>query len=172
MRIEIRPVHVPERLDADDAAELLALGELIRRLDAEALGTSDLSRHPRELLHDLRQAEYTARTAFGAFEAGILVGAAEVQWERDADATTAYITTVGVEPTRRRRGVGSILLAAAEAAARAAGRPTTVLSADHLVDGADSGGPRLHPPQGDASIPAGSPTARFATVHGYELGQL
>lgn len=153
MGIDIRPVRVPERLDGDDDGELLALAALIRRLDAEALGTSDLSRRPRELLHDLRQTDYTARTAIGAFDAGRLVGAAEVQWELDAEATTAYVTTVGVDPDRRRRGIGSALLAAAEDAARTAGRPTTVLSADHPIDGDDAIAPRLRAPQGDASIP-------------------
>lgn len=172
MTIDIRPIRIPERLDGDDSGELVALAELIRRLDVEALGTADLSRRPRELLHDLRQTEYTERTAMGAFDAGALVGVAEVQWERDAEATTAYVTTVGVEPARRRGGIGSDLLAAVEDAARSAGRPTTVLSADHLIDGGDPAGARLHAPQGDASIPADAPSARFALAHGYELGQL
>lgn len=172
MGVEIRPVHVPERLDGADGAELVALAELSRRLDAEALGTSDLSRRPTELLHDLRQTEYTARTAIGAFDAGLLVGVAEVQWELDDEATTAYVTTVGVERARRRRGIGSRLLAAAEEAARSAGRPTTVVWADHLIDDDDPTVPRLRAPQGDASIPADAPVARFARAHGYELGQL
>lgn len=172
MGIDIRPVRVPERLDGDDGDELVALAELIRRLDTEALGTGDLSRRPRELLHDLRQAEYTARTAIGAFDAGRLVGLAEVQWELDADATTAYVTTVGVDRDRRRRGIGSDLIAAAEDAARSAGRHTTVVSADHLIDGEDTIAPRLRAPQGDASIRADAPAARFALAHGYELGQL
>jgi GNAT superfamily N-acetyltransferase len=174
MGIDIRPVHVPGRLEGDgvDDAELIAVAGLIRRLDAEALGTSDLSRRPLELLHDLRQAEYTARTAIGAFDAGTLVGLAEVHWELDAGAGTAYVTTVGVDRHRRRAGIGSNLLVAAEEAARAAGRPTTVLSADHPIDGEHPVGPRLRAPQGDASIPADAPAARFARAHGYELGQL
>lgn len=172
MTIDIRPIRIPERLDGADGAELAAFAGLIRRLDLESLGTADLSRRPRELLHDLRQTEYTERTAIGAFDAGTLIGVAEVQWERDAEATTAYVTLVGVDPDRRRAGIGSDLLAAAEGAARSAGRPTTVLSADHPIDAGDPARPRLHAPQGDASIPADTPTARFAVAHGYELGQL
>ena len=83
MSIEIRPVHLPDRLDGDDGAELTAFADLIRRLDAETLGTTDLSRRPRELLHDLQQSEYTARTAFGAFDGGRIVGFAEAHWELD-----------------------------------------------------------------------------------------
>jgi GNAT superfamily N-acetyltransferase len=170
--VDIRPIRLPRRPGAPGDDELVAYAELVRRLDVEALGTSDLSRRPRELLHELREVEYTARTAFGAFDRGRLVGLAETEWEQDADATTAYVTLVGVDPARRGEGIGSGLLAAAEDAARSAGRPTTVLSADHLLDGNDPAEPRLHAPQGDASIPADAPVARFARAHGYELGQL
>ena len=94
----------------------------------------------------------------------------EAQWELDEDATNAYIHMIGVDPARRRSGIGSRLLTAIEDAARAAGRPTMVLSGDHLID--DGDGPRLSAPQGDASMRADSPAARFALAHGYELGQL
>lgn len=174
MSIDIRPIHLPERLDGDDGddAELVAFARLIRRLDTETLGTADLSPSPRELLHELRQDEYTAHTAIGAFDTGRIVGYALAHWELDADATTAYVPMLGVDPARRREGIGSGLLAAAEETARAAGRPITVLSAEHLLDGDDSDAPRIHAPQGDASIPADAPAARFARAHGYELGQL
>jgi GNAT superfamily N-acetyltransferase len=170
--IDIRPIHVPERADAPDGDELRAYAGLIRRLDAETLGTPDLSPRPRELLNELRGAEYTAHTAIGAFDAGRIVGYTLVHWELDDDATTAYVPMLGVEPTRRREGIGSGLLASAEQAARSAGRPTTVLSAEHLLGPDDPDAPRLHAPQGDASIPADAPAARFARAHGYELGQL
>jgi GNAT superfamily N-acetyltransferase len=170
--IDIRPIHVPELPDASDGDELRAYAGLIRRIDVETLGTPDLSPRPRELLNEFRVAEYTAHTAIGAFDAGRIVGYALVHWELDDDATTAYVPMLGVEPTRRREGVGSGLLASAEQAARAAGRPTTVLSAEHLLGADDPDAPRLHAPQGDASIPADAPASRFARAHGYELGQL
>lgn len=172
MSIDIRPIHLPERLDGDDDDELVALARLIRRLDSETLGTPDLSPGPRELLHELRQAEYTVHTAIGAFDADRIVGYSLVHWELDADATTAYVPMLGVERGRRREGIGSALLAVAEETARASGRPTTVVSAEHLLDGDDPDAPRLHAPQGDASIPADAPAARFAHARGYELGQL
>ncbi|GGI47322.1 GNAT superfamily N-acetyltransferase [Agromyces flavus] len=172
MSIDIRPIGVPERLDGADGAELGAYAELIRRLDEETLSTADLSRRPRELLEDLRESDYTKRIAFGAFDGGRLVGFAEVHWELDDEATTAYIPMLGVDATRRREGIGSRLLAAAETAARSAGHPTTVLSAEHLIDGDPAGTPRVRAPQGDASIAADAATARFAHAHGYALGQL
>jgi GNAT superfamily N-acetyltransferase len=172
MSVDIRPIRLPHHVGATDDAELAAYVELLRRLDVEALGTSDLTRRPREVLQDLRRAEFTRYTAIGAFDADRLVGLVEVQWELDEDAATAYSEVLGVEPERRREGIGSGLLAAAVEAAHAAGRPTTVLSADHLIEADDAAGPRLHAPQGDADIAADAPAARFARARGYALGQL
>lgn len=172
MSVDIRPIRLPHHVGAPDDAELTAYVGLLRRLDVEALGTSDLTRRPQEVLQDLRRAEFTRYTAIGAFDAGRLVGLVEVQWELDSDAATAYIEVLGVEPDRRREGIGSGLLAAAEEAAHAAGRPTTVLSADHLIGADDAVGPRLQAPQGDADIAADAPAARFALARGYALGQL
>jgi|SRR5690349_2691452 GNAT superfamily N-acetyltransferase len=172
MSVEIRPIRLPHHAGAADDAELGAYAALLRRLDIEALGTSDLTRRPQEVLEDLRRADFTRYTAIGAFDADRLVGLVEVQWELDDDAATAYIEVLGVEPDRRRAGIGSALLAAAEEASRTAGRPTTVLSADHLIDAADAAGPRLHAPQGDADIAADAPAVRFALARGYALGQL
>ena len=173
MSVDIRPIRLPDHVGATDDAELAAYVTLLRRLDVEALGTSDLTRRPQEVLQDLRRAEFTRYTAIGAFDADRLVGLVEVQWELDADAATAYIEVLGVEPDRRREGIGSRLLAGAEEAAHAAGRPATVLSADHLIDADDEAiGPRLHAPQGDADIAADAPAARFALARGFALGQL
>ncbi|GAA1056991.1 N-acetyltransferase [Agromyces luteolus] len=172
MALEIRPIRLPERADAPDAGELVAYADLLRRLDVEALGTSELTRRPREVLHDLRRAEFATYTGIGAFDGGRLIGLAEVQWEVDDGESTSYVEVIGVHPDRRREGIGSRLLAAAEVAARAAGRPNTVLSADHLVERGEPSGPRLRPPQGDGDIPADAPAARFAIAHGYALGQL
>ena len=173
MSVDIRPIRLPDHVGATDDAELAAYVTLLRRLDVEALGTSDLTRRPQEVLQDLRRADFTRYTAIGAFDADRLVGLVEVQWELDADAATAYIEVLGVEPDRRREGIGSRLLAGAEEAAHAAGRPATVLSADHLIDADDEAiGPRLHAPQGDADIAADAPAARFALARGFALGQL
>ncbi|WP_353828241.1 GNAT family N-acetyltransferase [Agromyces sp. SYSU T0242] len=172
MALEVRPIRLPGTADGSGAEELLAYAGLLGRLDVESLGTSELTRRPPEVLHDLRRAEYAVRTGLGAFDAGRLVGLAEVQWEVDDGESTSYIEVLGVEPSRRREGIGSTLLEAAEAAARAAGRPSTVLSADHPVDHDKAGGPRLEPPQGEGDIPADAPAARFALAHGYALGQL
>ncbi|WP_438855747.1 GNAT family N-acetyltransferase [Agromyces sp. M3QZ16-3] len=172
MALEIRPIRLPDDADGPDADELVQYADLLRRLDHEALGTTDLTRRPREVLRDLRPDRFTERTATGAFDGGRLVGLVEAQWELDDAETTAYVEMLGVAPERRREGIGSLLLAAAEESARAAGRPTVVLSAEHRIDAADAAGGRLRAPQGDGEIPADAPSARFALARGFALGQV
>lgn len=167
MEVETRGIQVP----ATDGV-LEAYAALIRRLDLETLGTADLSRKPAELAVLFGPDPYTAHRPIGAFAGHRLVGLAEVQWELDADAGTAYVTMLGVAPELRRTGIGSALLAAAEDLAGDAGRPTTVLSGQHLIAGDAGDGERIRAPQGDATIPATHPAAAFATACGYELGQL
>lgn len=170
MAIEIAPIPVPERLGTPGSRQFEAYAALAEQLEVEALGTADVSYTAQELLVFAHDQRYTAREAIGAWDGGDLVGVADLQWERDADATTAYSVAFGVVPERRREGIGAALLAALEARADEVGRPTVVLMASHAFD--DGDGERLRAPQGDASIAADSAPARFARAHGYALGQL
>ncbi|WP_395242870.1 GNAT family N-acetyltransferase [Agromyces sp. MMS24-K17] len=172
MPVEIRDLRLPAGGRAGGDDELAAYAALIRRLDIESLGTADLSRGIAELTVLFGDDPYTAHRPLGAFDDGRLVGLAELQWELDADAETAYVTMLGVAPERRRAGLGTALLAAAERVAADAGRPTTVLSGEHLIAADPGDGERLRAPQGEASIAAAHPTAAFATARGYALGQL
>lgn len=178
MAAEIRPIRLPEGPDAAASAELDAYAALIRRLDLERLGTDELARPVGELLEALADDPYRARVPLGAFDGDRLIGLAELEWERDDEARTAYLAILGVAPERRREGIGSQLLADAERLVADAGRPTLVLSADHRAeDRGDAGADAddravLRAPQGDGTIPSGDPAARFATANGYALGQL
>ncbi|WP_394552400.1 GNAT family N-acetyltransferase [Agromyces sp. MMS24-JH15] len=172
MPVEIRDLRLPAGEHAGGDDELAAYAALIRRLDVESLGTAELSRDVAELAVLFAGDPYTAHRPLGAFDDGRLVGLAELQWELDADAETAYVTMLGVAPERRRAGIGAALLAAAERVAADAGRPTTVLSGEHLIAADPGDGHRLRAPQGDASIAAADPAAAFASARGYALGQL
>jgi GNAT superfamily N-acetyltransferase len=170
MVVEIVPIPLPRALGNPEARAFEAYAELAEALEVEQLGTADVSYTARELLVFARDRRYGVREAIGAWDDGRLVGVADLQWEQDADATTAYSVAFGVVPDRRREGIGTRLLAAVEARAREAGRPTVVLMASHRFD--DGSGERVRAPQGDATISADLPAARFATARGYKLGQL
>ncbi|MGR0318047.1 GNAT family N-acetyltransferase [Agromyces sp. ZXT2-3] len=183
MGAEVRPIRVPAEPGAAASDELAAYAALIRRLDLERLGTDELARPVRELAMEFAGDPYRARVPLGAFDGDELIGLAELEWERDDDARTAYVVMLGVAPERRLEGVGSMLLEQAERIVAEAGRPTLVLSADHRADhvptaGRDAGAhadgeaPVLRAPQGAAVIAADDPAARFAVAHGYALGQL
>ncbi|WP_153683157.1 GNAT family N-acetyltransferase [Agromyces agglutinans] len=171
--MEIRPIRLPVAGSTGPDGELAAYAELIGSIDLETLGTADLARSVTELRVDLAGAdEHREHLALGAFEDGALVGMAELEWERDDDASTAYLPLLGVAVSHRRRGIGTRLLEQAERAATQAGRPTLVLSGEHRLDADDGSGARLRAPQGDASIRRDDAAAAFATAHGYALGQL
>jgi GNAT superfamily N-acetyltransferase len=183
MAAEIRPIRLPERMDAAASSELDAYAELIRRLDLERLGTDELTRPVAELLAALADDPYRARVPLGAFDGDRLIGLGELDWERDDEARTAYLAILGVVPERRREGIGSQLLAGAERIVADAGRPTLVLSADHRADGGDAryagdvapgadDRAMVRAPQGEAMIASDDPAVRFAVAHGYALGQL
>ncbi|WP_350349635.1 GNAT family N-acetyltransferase [Agromyces sp. G08B096] len=172
----IRPIPVPERLGTPESAEFEAFAALAEALEVEVYGDAELSYGADELLVFYGDQRYTARRAFGAWEGDHLVGVASVFWELDPGATVAFSATLGVRRDRRREGIGRSLLAALEAALRAEGRTALALLADHRIEPgppavAASAG-RLRAPQGEASIPADDPAARFAIAHGYVLGQL
>ena len=172
MSIDIRPVEVPASLGTPDSVEFEAFAAFAEALEVEVHGNDELSYGADEMLVSYGDERYTMRRAFGAWDGDRLVGAANVVWDRDAGATTAFSTILGVSPGMRRRGIAGELLATLERTARDAGKTTLVLRADHSIDHPDPGPERLRAPQGDATIAADEPAARFALAHGYSLGQL
>ena len=172
MSVDIRPIPVPASLGNRGSAPFEAFAAFAEALEIEAHGNDELSFGADELLVFYGDERYTVRRAFGAWDGDHLVGVGNVVWELDPDATTAFSTILGVSPELRRRGIASRLLAALERTARDAGKPTLVLRADHRIDHPEPGTARLRAPQGDASIAADEPAARFALAHGYTLGQL
>ncbi|HET8778967.1 MAG TPA: GNAT family N-acetyltransferase [Agromyces sp.] len=172
MNPDIRPIPVPVALGNPASVEFEAFAALAEALEVEVHGNDELSFGADELLVFYGDERYTIRRAFGAWDGDRLVGVANVVWELDPDTTTSFSTILGVSPELRRRGIASRLLAALERTAREAGKPNLVLRGDHRIDRGEPAAARLRPPQGDASISADEPAARFALAHGYRLGQL
>jgi GNAT superfamily N-acetyltransferase len=172
MNVDIRPILVPASLGTPGSVEFEAFAAFAEALEVEAHGNDELSFGADELLAFYGDERHTVRRAFAAWDGDRLVGVANVVWESDPDANTAFSTILGVSPELRRRGIASRLLAALERTAREAGRPNLVLRADHRIDHGETGAARLRAPQGDASISADEPAAGFALARGYQLGQV
>lgn len=171
MTIDIRPLQVPARLDTPESADFEAYAELTAAIDESVWGHRRFAYEAAELLPEFHDDRYTGRQAFAAWNDGRCVGRAEVLWEQGPDARTAEIS-VGVAVDERGRGIGSALLAEAEAHATSLGREVLAGYSDVALADLDASGPRLEAPDGTGSIPAASPGAAFATRHGYRLGQL
>ncbi|WP_353814352.1 GNAT family N-acetyltransferase [Agromyces sp. SYSU T00266] len=167
--VVLRPIEAPDRIGIPESADLEAYADLARRIQLETIGTDEFSWSAAELAV-LGGNPYLERHRFGIFDDGRLVAATAAWWEREDDDGAPMITMVGVDPAHRRRGLGGRVLDAVEAAARDAGRKSTILISEHRTD--DGAGERLHAPQGGASLPAGAPSVRFARSRGYDLGQL
>ena len=181
MPIEIRRVAVPERLGTPGAGDFESYAALGFELERANWGHDHFAETAAELFGRHRNDVHRGHAVYGAWDDGTMVGRCGLDWERDERATTVEFT-LGVLPSQRRRGVGSRLLAAAEEAARDLGRSTMVAYSDHPDDvdqargadrmGATSRGAVLRAPDGDAELSAATPTAAFATAHGYVLAQL
>jgi len=171
VRIDIRPITVPSRLDAPEAAELHAFAEHRRTVEIDNWGHDDFASSAVELLAVLQDRSFRDRAAIGAWDDGRLVGAVDFSWERTDDAQGAE-GQLTVAPEARRAGVGTRLLEAAEATARAEGRPELVIWSDHGGLGLDADGEVLSAPDGSAGMPVTVPAAAFATARGYALMQL
>nr|WP_272898159.1 GNAT family N-acetyltransferase [Agromyces seonyuensis] len=146
-----------------------AYADFAARIQTETTGTDEFSYSAAELAA-LSQDAYLARRRYGVWDGDRLVAALATFWELDTANRTAYVSVLGVDPAYRRRGLAGELLDAAEAAIAEDGRSTVILISEHRVD--DGAGERVRAPQGDASLPADAPAARFALGRGYRLGQL
>lgn len=144
----------------------------------DVLGGRDAFRHrPRLMLQDAGRASYLV-----AFEDGMPVGHLLLKWGGGTDvvvwehldvATCPEVEDLRVREDRRREGIGSALMAAAEARARASGYPRIGLGVGAGNEGAralyerrgyrDAGVPRY-----DVADPAvdadGDPSSRRETV--------
>lgn len=172
MSVEIRPVAVPVRLGTPDAVEFEAYAALGFELERATWGHDHFAETAVQLLGIHRHDGHRGRALFGAWDGTALIGRTGLGWERDGAGATVEVT-LGVLPSHRRRGVGSALLAAAEATARDLGRSTVVAYSDHPDAGAEPDGDDvLRAPDGDAQLAASAPAARFAAARGYTLAQL
>ncbi|MEV1130125.1 GNAT family N-acetyltransferase [Agromyces sp. NPDC049794] len=171
MSVEISPVPVPDALGTRKARAFETYAALGSELERANWGHDHFADTAERLLAVHRNGTRRGHAFLAAWDGPTMVGRSGLSWERDDGAETIELT-LGVLPSHRRRGIGSLLLAAVEEIARELGRSTVVGYSDHPDDDSALRGPGLRAPDGDAVLAASVPAAGFAAAHGYALGQL
>ncbi|MBG6239922.1 GNAT superfamily N-acetyltransferase [Mycetocola sp. CAN_C7] len=165
--LTIDELTIPATLDAPGGSDFAEMTRIRNDVEAEILGTDDLTITARELLpfyHD----RFSPKRVFLARLAGRPVGRAVYEWQLEEDATAAFVE-VQVIREARRRGVGTALLSAVEAAASADGWRVFQSWSSHLSPVSND---VLTPPTGFGAIDRDSPAVAFALANGYRIEQV
>lgn len=119
--LTIDPLTVPATLDAADAADFVAYGDLSRRICDEEVGLPDLSPNAAQLLPNWLDSTDTVNHGFIARRDGRMVGMVTVSYPQEEGARTAELDIL-VPQEFWGQGVEEALLSHAESDARAVGR--------------------------------------------------
>jgi GNAT superfamily N-acetyltransferase len=168
MSLTIDELIMPDALDGpggDDFAEYAALSNDV---ETHALGTDLLAMGLHEMLSEYVSTAARARRHLVARDGDVIVGRAMITTRPLTPESGAHLM-VDVLPAHRRRGIGTALLAAAEARASGAGAPVLKVAVAHSVR---DGGERVEPPTGFGDLPKDDPGVRFLLAHGYALEQV
>ncbi len=168
---------VPESLDSPEAWALHGAAAVTERDQLATWQHTDLMYPASYLRSELREQPYARRHLLVAVPAGTaaptrddVAGCAKVALPL-ADNTHMAEVELSVDPGRRRSGVGSALLAAAERLAEEQGRTTVITFSEHVGEPPAGTPGTLEPPTGAGRIPADDAATLFAHRHGYALEQ-
>lgn len=165
--IEFRPLVIPDTLDAEDAADFLAMTDIRNAVYRHVAGHDDHRMSADELLPHYRPEPYEIRMSWLVLDDGRPVGRVGLDLPIETESRVAY-TLIELLPDVWGRGIGTRALELVEGVAREHGRTVLQSWAEHP----DRPGPRLEPPTGFGSIPADDPAARFYVRHGFALEQI
>lgn len=178
MRVEIRPVQVPDALESADNGDVNAdtadFADFVDVGNACALwlwGNDDFVYSAADELPSYRPSRFQLRMIELARLDGLAVGSVSVVLPLEPDATTAELD-VRVVPGARGRGIGSALLARGEELIAEGGRLHLTMYSEHVGGVPEPGIPTVSAPTGAAALRADDPAVRFALAHGYRLGQV
>ena len=165
--VSITPVPVPDGLDGPDAADFLAVAELLNAQQREYWGNDDFYAPAQAQLAGrastaTRRRELLAARLGGGPDAAI-VGVAQLNLPLTDNLHTGTVNVV-VAPNARRQGVGTQLFSAAAELASAAGRRMLMAETDH--PGRGSAGTGI---VGGASFIPHDAAAAFAAGLGFRL---
>ncbi|GGC86324.1 hypothetical protein GCM10011512_11550 [Tersicoccus solisilvae] len=168
--VEIRGLARPARLTDPDAQPFVAAADLAVRVRRDLWGDDD---HAESLPEQFALAANTPTEHWRAWLAldarARVVGLVTATLPQRENHDVAWIDVV-VDPGRRRAGIGSALLDAAERELRAAGR--TVLAGWSETPGTAPGRDTVPARSGEGGLPGGVPVAAFARRHGFVLEQV
>jgi GNAT superfamily N-acetyltransferase len=164
--LELRPLVLPDSVDAPDAADFAEMVRVRNDVYREINGHDDESATVAELLPVLRQQEYERRLMWIAVLDGEVVGRIGLDLPLEDGSRVAFWR---IELLRRvwSRGIGSAAYDLIERTAREHGRSVLQSWAAHP----DADGERLEAPTGFGSIPLDH-AARFYLGRGYSLEQI
>ncbi|WP_309129413.1 GNAT family N-acetyltransferase [Microbacterium sp.] len=164
--LQISEMTVPDRLDAEDAADFHASVALNNAICLNDTGLADLESTAEELLPYWQDRTDTVRRTLLAREGDVIVGAVTL-YHAVAEPTSAEIDLM-VLPENWGRGIEQALLARVEEEVRRLGR--TVIQS-WTLHRADRTGTMLTPATGWGQIPQ-SPLATLLLSSGYALEQV
>ena len=171
----MREVPVPPSLEHPDAWLLLGANRVRTAGVLEVWSSTDLADSPRAELAELRHtdAERTVRLVAvadgGPTDPASVIGEASVALTVRDNRHSAFVT-VDVLAQHRGRGIGTALLAAATAVARADGR--TLLMTRTGQRSEPPAGPALVAPTGAGRLSADQPAVQWLARTGWTLGQV
>lgn len=169
---------MPATLDAPDAWALHGAVRVDAAVQRETWGYDDLT-YPAEMLLVLHRDDTHARRISLVAVTDPLPpdpgprdvhGVAHLHLPLDGNTHLSEVS-IAVDPARRRDGIGTALLAAAEALLTDLGRTVVVLDSAHAGEPTAADPQALVPPTGSGRIRADHPAASFALRHGYAFEQ-
>lgn len=163
----ITPLHVPASLDAADAADFLAYGELNRRICDEAVGLPDLAPDAAQMLPAWQDSTDSIDVGFVARRDGEIVGMVTISFPQETDANAAEIDLL-VPEAFWGRDVEEALLTRAEEESVARGRTSLQTWTLHRPESAER---MLEPRTGWGRVPA-TALADLLAEHGFALEQV
>ncbi len=166
--IEILELRLPATPDGDDASEFREVCQALDAVVLDTWGNLDRAPTPRSRLGDWRPTDNSTLAVFVARDRAGVAGVAFCYAALRDNLDSAWLR-VEVPPQRRRRGIGSALLARVEECAAGYGRHIFQSSTEHPEGFASS--KLLFPVTGAGGIPESAPGAAFALRHGYRLEQ-
>lgn len=177
-RTSIVPLTMPAALAARDAWALHGAVRVAVTVEHETWGYDDLA-YPAEMLlilhrddtHDRRVALLAVTDPLPAVPGpDDVVGVAHLHLPLDGNTHLAHLSVV-VHQARRREGIATALVEAAETLVADLGRTVIILDSAHAGEPTADDPLALVPPTGSGRIRADHPAARFALQRGYAFEQ-